>query len=110
MVLTSRNIFPLIAHLGGLIGAVLPICTVKDGIDIRLNIHGYDDFQRAANSIGSGVMVLFGQVGGGGNKPRGRQAAGGDIRPGGSAIVGEHGIEHLRVGYDGTVTVTPVNE
>ena len=74
-------------------------------VDVWLNMHGYDDFQRVANSIGSGG----GSIGpiGGGNKPI-AQAAGGDIRPGGSAIVGEHGIEHLRVGYDGTVTVTPV--
>jgi len=99
--ITVETYNSLIATLGGLLGG-LP--SNKD-IDINLNIHGYDDFQRVANSIGSGG----GSIGpiGRGNKPI-AQAAGGDIRPGGSAIVGEHGIEHLRVGYDGTVTVTPV--
>lgn len=75
-------------------------------VDVWLNIHGYDDFQRVANSIGSGGGSS--QFGGAGQTNPIAQAAGGDIRPGGSAIVGEHGIEHLRVGYDGTVTVTPV--
>lgn len=99
--ITVETYNSLIATLGGLLGG-LP--SDKD-IDIYLNIHGYDDFQRVANSIGSGGGSSW-QIGGG-NKPI-AQAAGGDIRPGGSAIVGEHGIEHLRVGYDGTVTVTPV--
>ncbi|MCZ2459149.1 MAG: hypothetical protein LC128_05945 [Chitinophagales bacterium] len=74
-------------------------------IDFWLKMHGYSEFERLANYIGN----QGGSIGpiGRGNKPI-AQAAGGDIRPGGSAIVGEHGIEHLRVGYDGTVTVTPV--
>jgi hypothetical protein len=92
----------LIATLGSTLDG-LP----KDvNIDIWLETHGYDDFQRVANSIGSGGGSS--QFGGAGQTNPIAQAAGGDIRPGGSAIVGEHGIEHLRVGYDGTVTVTPV--
>lgn len=100
--ITVETYNSLIATLGGLLGG-LP--SDKD-IDIYLNIHGYDDFQRVANSIGSGGGSS--QFGGAGQTNPIAQAAGGDIRPGGSAIVGEHGIEHLRVGYDGTVTVTPV--
>lgn len=73
-------------------------------VNVHLNIHGQ---QALAN-----VSAELGALGGGAaqdyNDNPIAQAAGGDIRPGGSAIVGEHGIEHLRVGYDGTVTVTPV--
>lgn len=101
--ITVETYNSLIATLGSTLDG-LP----KDvNIDIYLKTHGYSDFERMANNIGN----LGGSIGGGSYNPGANpiaQAAGGDIRPGGSAIVGEHGIEHLRVGYDGTVTVTPV--
>ena len=74
-------------------------------IDFWLKVHGYDDFQRVANAIGSGSMS------GGGVSP-GKpiaQAAGGDVRPGGTYIVGEHGIELLQLGQNGQGTITPMS-
>jgi hypothetical protein len=104
--ITVETYNSLIATLGGLLGG-LP--SVKD-IDINLNIHGYDDFQRVSNAIGStggGVGGGSGWVGKGGSGKI-SEAAGGDVRPGQSGIVGEHGIEQFKMNYDGTATITPI--
>jgi hypothetical protein len=74
-------------------------------VDFWLKVHGYDDFQRVANAIGSGSMS-----GGGVKQPKAiAEAAGGDVRPGGTYIVGEHGIELLQLGQNGQGTITPMS-
>jgi hypothetical protein len=74
-------------------------------VDFWIKMHGYDDFQRVANAIGSGSMS-----GGGVKQPKAiAEAAGGDVRPGGTYIVGEHGIELLQLGQNGQGTITPMS-
>lgn len=77
-------------------------------IDLWLKIHNYDEFQRVANSIGSMGGGGGINAGGGGANPI-AQASGGDVRPGGSYLVGEHGMEILQMGYNGQGMITPVN-
>jgi hypothetical protein len=75
-------------------------------VDIWIKTHGYDDFQRVSNAIGS-TGGGSGRVGKGGSGKI-AEAAGGDVRPGQSGIVGEHGIEQFKMNYDGTATITPI--
>jgi hypothetical protein len=68
-------------------------------IDLWLNMHGYDEFQRVANAIGtSGGSSQFGGVGQ--DSPI-MQAAGGPVRPGQTVVVGESGPEILQMGQNG---------
>ena len=70
-------------------------------IDVWLKIHGTEGIQEIATMGGGGSSS-------GGGTPFVAEAAGGDVRPGGSYIVGEHGIELLQMGYNGQGTITPM--
>jgi hypothetical protein len=92
---------------------ILKMGDYLDGLpkNIDINVHA-----KFINDVPSWVWDNTSPTMGGGGSSGGGfgggfelRASGGDVRPGGSYVVGEHGMEILQLGADGRGMITPLN-